>query len=386
MMKSSKTRILTTHVGSLPRPEKLVSMLIKQDKGEPYNASELSKFVSKVTKEIVKQQIKTGIDIINDGEAGKISYHVYAKHRLTGLENVTGQGVPGRPLPRDIKEFPEMVPKPLGGGGTELLQAVMCKGLVGHKNDNPGKTDIDNLRNAIKGLKPEGVFMTSVSPGCLVNYVPNDYYSSRDKYRDALTSAMRPEYELIDNAGFILQLDCPDLAGCRHTDQQDWSDKEFLWEVEKSVEALNEATSNIAPENMRMHICWLNYSGPHTHDIPISKIIGALSKARPQGLLFEGANPRHEHEWEDWKEAKIPDDKILIPGVIDSTNNFVEHPRLVAQRICRYADIVGRERVIAGTDCGFSTYAGRKAVYPSVVYAKLDALADGAKLATDSLW
>ena len=253
-------------------------------------------------------------------------------------------------------------------------------------NDNYGKTDIDNLRNAIKGLEPEGVFMTSVSPGCLVNYVPNDYYSSRDKYRAALTLAMRPEYELIDNAGFILQLDCPDLAGSRHTDQQDWSDKEFLREVEKSIEALNEATSNIAPENMRIHICWLNYSGPHTHDIPISKIIGALGKARPQGLLFEGANPRHEHEWEDWKEAKIPDDKILIPGVIDSTNNFVEHPRLVAQRICRYADIVGRERVIAGTDCGFSTYAGRKAVFPSVVLAKLRALAQGAKLATEKLW
>ena len=228
--------------------------------------------------------------------------------------------------------------------------------------------------------------MNSASPGCLVNYVPNTYYPGRDDYRSALVEAMRNEYNAIHKAGFILQLDCPDLAGSRHTDHQDWSENQFLTEVEKSIEALNEATSEIPPNAMRLHICWLNYAGPHTHDIPVSKLIKLLCSARPQALLFEGANPRHEHEWEDWGAAKIPDDKVLVPGVIDSTNNFVEHPVLVAQRICRYADIVGRERVLAGADCGFSTYAGRKAVFPSIVMAKFRSLAEGAKIATKRLW
>lgn len=230
--------------------------------------------------------------------------------------------------------------------------------------------------------------MNSASPGCLAVYVPNTYYPSRDDYREALIAAMRPEYLAIHEAGFVLQLDCPDLAGCRHTDHQDMTEAEFLADAEKSIEALNEATAGIPPEAMRLHICWLNYPGPHTHDIPVSRLIGLLGKARPQGLLFEGANPRHEHEWEDWKAAAatIPDDKVLIPGVIDSTSNFVEHPVLIAQRLCRYADIVGRERVLAGADCGFGTYAGRKRVFPSVVMAKFRAMADGARIATERLW
>jgi len=228
--------------------------------------------------------------------------------------------------------------------------------------------------------------MNSVSPGCLVNYIPNKHYPGRDDYRNALVEAMRNEYNAIYKAGFVLQLDCPDLAGSRHTDHQDWPETRFLSEVEKSIEALNEATSEIPPEAMRLHICWLNYAGPHTHDIPVSKLIKSLCSARPQALLFEGANPRHEHEWEDWKAAKIPDDKVLVPGVIDSTNNFVEHPVLIAQRICRYADIVGRQRVLAGADCGFSTYAGRKAVFPTIVMAKFRSLAEGAEIATKRLW
>ena len=228
--------------------------------------------------------------------------------------------------------------------------------------------------------------MNTVSPGCLSTYVPNRHYPGRDEYREALIEALRPEYNAIHAAGIVLQLDCPDLAGARHTDYQAMDEKEFLADAEKSIEALNAATSDIPPEAMRMHICWLNYAGPHTHDIPIKKLLGLLAKARPQGILFEGANPRHAHEWEDIRDAGVPEDKVLIPGVIDSTSNFVEHPQLIAQRICQYAGIVGRERVLAGSDCGFGTYAGRKGVFPSVVQAKFRALAEGARMASDRLW
>jgi 5-methyltetrahydropteroyltriglutamate--homocysteine methyltransferase len=324
--------------------------------------------------------------VVSDGEMSKMAYNIYAKHRLTGLGATDGTGVPGRKTPRDIQDFPEMEAAPLGGGGPELMQATVCNGPVAYADHAPLERDIANLKSATAAAGPHDVFMNSASPGCLANYVPNAFYPSRDEYRENLIEAMRPEYNAIHECGFVLQLDCPDLAGSRHTDHQDWTEDEFLADAEKSIEALNAATADIPPEAMRMHICWLNYAGPHTHDIPVARLIGLLCKARPQALLFEGANPRHEHEWEDWKAAKIPDDKVLIPGVIDSTSNFVEHPKLVAQRICRYADIVGRERVLAGSDCGFGTYAGRRAVYPSVVMAKFRAMAEGAGIASDRLW
>jgi 5-methyltetrahydropteroyltriglutamate--homocysteine methyltransferase len=228
--------------------------------------------------------------------------------------------------------------------------------------------------------------MNAVSPGCLSTYVPNMHYPSRDEYREDLIEALRPEYNAIHEAGFVLQVECPDLAGARHTDYQAMDDEDFLADAEKSIEALNAATSDIPPEAMRMHICWLNYAGPHTHDIPIKKLFGLLARARPQAILFEGANPRHEHEWEDFQDTNLLDDKVLIPGVIDSTSNFVEHPVLVAQRICNYAKVVGRERVIAGSDCGFGTYAGRRGVFPPVVLAKFQAMAEGARIATERLW
>ena len=385
-MKLSSERILTTHVGSLPRPDDLLEMLGKEDRGEPVDTVALHARTAEAVKQLVKDQVEAGIDVVSDGEMSKMAYNIYAKHRLNGLGATDGTGVPGRKLPRDIQDFPEMEAAPLGGGGPELMQATVCNGPVAYADHAPLERDIANLKSATAAAGPHDVFMNSASPGCLANYVPNAFYPSRDEYRENLIEAMRPEYNAIHECGFVLQLDCPDLAGSRHTDHQDWTEDEFLADAEKSIEALNAATADIPPEAMRMHICWLNYAGPHTHDIPVARLIGLLCKARPQALLFEGANPRHEHEWEDWKAAKIPDDKVLIPGVIDSTTNFVEHPQLVAQRICRYAAIVGRERVLAGSDCGFGTYAGRRAVYPSVVMAKFRAMAEGAGIASDRLW
>src|SRR5215510_9110983 len=360
-MRLSTNRILTTHVGSPPRPEDLVELLRRQDRGEPVDAAALQARAKQAVLHCVAEQIEAGLDVVNDGEMSKMSYHVYLKHRLSGLSNIEGFGVPGRPHPRDILDHPEMIQAPLA-------------------------RDLANLGAAAAAAKPVDVFMTSASPGCVATYVPNRYYPDRSKYREALAVAMRTEYEAIQRAGFVLQLDCPDLAGCRHTDYQDMSESEFLKDAEKSIEALNAATAGIPSEAMRLHICWLNYAGPHTHDLPVAKLFPLLAKARPQAILFEGANPRHEHEWEDWQSAKLPDDKVLVPGVIDSTSNFVEHPRLIAHRIRRYADIVGRERVMAGADCGFGTYAGRKAVYSSVVLAKFRALAEGAAIASAELW
>ena len=385
-MKTSKDRILTTHVGSLPRPDDLVDLLRLQDQGQDVDWAVLNSRIGKVIDDVVSLQVENGVDVVNDGEASKMSYHVYAKHRLAGLGNANGEGVLGRKTPRDTQDFPEMNLERAGGGGTGLLQAAVCEGPVTHADMRPVTRDIARLGDALSKTPAHEAFMSSVSPGCLMTYVPNQFYGDRDQYRVALIDALRPEYQAIHEAGFVLQLDCPDLAGCRHTDHQDWSDEEFLKDAEKSIDALNAATEDIPPEAMRMHICWLNYAGPHTHDFPVKKLFDLLNKARPAALLFEGANPRHEHEWEDWAAAKINDDKILVPGVIDSTSNFVEHPQLIAQRLCRYADIVGRERVMAGSDCGFSTYAGRKAVFPSVVWAKFRALAEGARMATERLW
>ena len=385
-MKLSSERILTTHVGSLPRPDDLLVLLRKEDRGEPFDVAALNARVTTAVAEVVAAQVATGVDIVNDGEMGKISYHVYAKHRLTGLQSIDGTGVPGRPAPRDMLDFPDMAAEFLSRAGTEMMKATVCKGPVSFANRAPLDRDIANLTAAAKVSKPVETFLSSVSPGCLATYVPNMHYPNRDAYREALVEALRPEYEAIHKAGIVLQLDCPDLAGARHTDYQAMTEAEFLADAEKSIEALNAATRNIPAEAMRMHICWLNYAGPHTHDLPVRKLFDLLAKARPAGLLFEGANPRHEHEWEDWKAAKLPDNKVLIPGVLDSTSNFVEHPLLIAQRLCRYADVVGRERVIAGTDCGFGTYAGRKGVYPTVVQAKFRAMAEGAKIATDRLW
>jgi len=391
-MKNSTDRILTTHVGSLPRPENLLDLLEKQDKGESYNSDDLRAEVVKAVNEIVATQVENGIDIVSDGEMSKLSYTVYVKHRLGGLAEGTeelGAGKDGKALaPKDFQDHPGFMEwrvslRDMPGTRFTPPRAVEP---VSYGNTEPLEDDLANMKQAVTAAEPVDAFINTASPGVLPSFVRNGYYPDDDSYVAALADTMKTEYDAIHQAGFLVQIDCPDLAMTRHLAHQDKSDADFLKIAQRNVEAINHATRDIPAESMRMHICWGNYPGPHTHDVPVSKIVDIVMQGRPQALLFEGANPRHEHEWEDWAAAKIPDDKILVPGVIDSTNNFVEHPRLIAHRIKRYADIVGRERVIAGTDCGFSTVAGMIRVYPSVVWNKFRCLAEGAAIASKELW
>lgn len=381
----SQHRILTTHVGSLPRPQELFELLIAEDRGEAMDIERLRALTTRSVADIVRQQIECGIDIVSDGELSKSSYTHYVKHRLTGIASVVQTaGGPPPHVPRDMRDHPDLMAANAGGRGTarNLLAPLICEGPVAYRDGAPLQRDLANLKAAIGGNSPARPFMTSASPGTLAHFIRNGHYASEDAFLSDLAEAMRPEYEAIAAAGVMLQIDCPDLAMSRHITYQALSDAEFVRVAERNVAALNHATRNIPPAKMRMHVCWGNYPGPHTHDIPVDRIAATIMKARPGAVLFEAANPRHEHEWEDWKKVTIPSDKVLIPGVIDSTTNLVEHPRLVAQLIGHYVAIVGPERVIAGTDCGFGTVAGRDVVAPSVVFAKLRALTEGARLAS----
>ncbi len=393
-MKLSTDRILTTHVGSLPRPPDLLAFLEAREIGQDFDHRAFEKSLSGCVDEIVEKQVAAGIDIVCDGELGKISYTFYVRHRLSGITAFRGGDTDKPPQTgahRDLLDHPDFMQRlNQARGGTSWFsrEAVpCCTGPVAYRDRRPLETDLHNLAAACTKTKPLEAFMNAASPGVLTKFVPDRFYRDEDAYVDALANALKEEYEAITRAGFILQIDAPDLGSARHNQYQHLTDDEFLRIAERNIAALNHATANIPPEAMRMHLCWGNYEGPHTHDIPLAKIFEVCMRARPAGLSFEAANPRHAHEWEDLSGAKIPDDKILIPGVIDSTTNFVEHPRLITQRICRYADIVGRERVIAGADCGFATFAFvNNAVAPSVVWAKLAALAQGAEIATARLW
>jgi 5-methyltetrahydropteroyltriglutamate--homocysteine methyltransferase len=393
-MKISTDRILTTHVGSLPRPPELLAILEARETGREFDQAAFDERLAASVDEVVKKQVAAGIDVVCDGELGKISYTFYVRHRLSGITVLRGgdnDQPPQTAAHRDLLDHPDYAQRlAQARGGTSWFsrEAVpCCTGPVAYRNRLPLETDLKNLTAACAAARPVEAFLNAASPGVLTKFVPDRYYQDEDAYVDALANALREEYEAITRAGFILQIDAPDLGSARHNQYQHLSDEEFLRIAERNIAALNAATANIPPDAMRMHLCWGNYEGPHTHDIPLAKILDVAMKARPAGLSFEAANPRHAHEWEDLRGAKIPDDKILIPGVIDSTTNFVEHPRLIAQRICHYADIVGRERVIAGTDCGFATFAFvNNAVAPSVVWAKFAALAEGARIATSRLW
>ena len=384
----SSDRILTTHVGSLPRPQEVVDLLFAQDRGEAVDSKKFDATIRNAVADAVSKQVRAGLDIVSDGEMGKISYATYIRHRLTGFE--PGQ-VP-RATPQDLDDYPEYRDKIAASGATPKYVRPVCKGPIKVKSLEPLHQDIARFKDAIAKAKTEGAtitdgFMTAASPGTIAAFQPNEYYPSHQAYLEALAEAMRSEYETIVNAGLVLSVDCPDLAMGRHIKFRGVDDDEFVRNAELQVEAMNHALANVPADRTRFHICWGNYEGPHTRDIAMSKILPVALKAKPRCLLIEGANPRHEHEWELWETAfKLPPDKVLVPGVIGSNSNYVEHPDLVAQRIVRYAKVVGRDHVIAGTDCGFGTFAGFGAVYPDITWLKLKSLAGGAKIASQKLW
>jgi 5-methyltetrahydropteroyltriglutamate--homocysteine methyltransferase len=380
-MKTSTDRILTTHVGSLPRPQPVVDLLFAQDRGEPYDQAVFDQTMLDGVREIVNRQAEVGIDIVSDGETSKISYATYIRHRLTGFE-----GDSSRPTPQDLDDFPDFRDKLVKEGHSATYRRPVCKGEIKVKNLEPLKKDIVHMKDALAKSNVAEGFMNAVSPGTIAVFQPNEYYPSHEAYMGALADVMREEYETIVNSGLILQLDCPDLAMGRHSRFKNLTEEQFLRNAEIQVEALNHSLANVAADRVRLHICWGNYEGPHVHDIPLLKVLPILLKAKPMAFLIEGANPRHEHEWEIWATHKLPEGKVLVPGVLDSSCNFVEHPRLVAQRIVRYAELVGRDRVIAGTDCGFGTFAGFGPVHPSICWAKMKSLTDGAEIASKKLW
>ena len=380
-MKTSTERILTTHVGSLPRPQEVADLLFAQDRGERYDPAHFDEVMRRGVSEAVRLQQAAGIDIVSDGETSKISYATYIRHRLTGFE-----GDSPRPTPQDIDELPDYRDKLVAQGASAKYLRPVCKGPIKVKDREPLVRDIGRIKEALAKSNVAEGFMNAVSPGTIAVFQPNEYYSSHAAYIEALADAMRAEYETIVQSGLLLQVDCPDLAMGRHSRFRELTDEEFLRAAEVQVDALNHALANVPADRTRMHICWGNYEGPHTHDIPLLRVLPLLFKAKPMALLIEGANPRHEHEWEIWKTYRLPSEKILVPGVLDSSCNFVEHPELIAQRLSRFAENVGRERVIAGTDCGFGTFAGFGPVHPSVCWLKMRSLAEGAALASKKLW
>ena len=331
--------------------------------------------------EVVALQAEAGVDIASDGEMSKISYATYIRHRLTGFE-----GDSARPTPKDLDDFPEYRDRLVAAGHSATYRRPVCRGAIKVRDLKPLERDIANMKAALaKSSVTEG-FMNSVSPGTIAVFQPNEYYPTHEAYLAALADAMRAEYEMIVNSGLLLQLDCPDLAMGRHTRFKNLSDAEFLRNAEMQVEALNHALANVPADRVRLHVCWGNYEGSHVHDMDCSKIFPIAIKVKPMALLVEGSNARHEHEWEAWQTIKLPDDKVLVPGVIGSNNNYVEHPEVVSQRILRYAGVVGRERVMAGSDCGFGTFAGFGSVYPPFCWMKMRSLGDGARLASKKLW
>lgn len=381
-MKNSSDRILTTHVGSMPRPQYVVDQLFAQDRNENYDPDQFDTVITRAVGEVAEKQVNAGVDIISDGEMSKISYATYIRHRLTGFEIAE---VP-RATPKDLDDFPAFKQRLAEQGGTPKYHRPVVRGEIKIKDLTPLEKDIANLKAAAEKAGATEAFMNAASPGVIAVFQPNEYYKNDEDYLQALAEVMKVEYEKIVEAGLLLQIDSPDLAMGRHIRFRDDDLSTFRKAAQRQVEALNYALQNVPADRVRMHLCWGNYEGPHTHDVELHEIIDIVLSAKPQAIQFEGANPRHSHEWQTWANADIPDDKILIPGVLDTTTNFVEHPDLVAERIERYANIVGKERVIAGTDCGFGTFAGFGAVHPDIAYAKLESLAEGARRASEKLW
>jgi len=369
------SKILTTHVGSLPRTQEVVDFIFAREKEQPYDQAAFDACMTSAVSETVRRQVEAGVDIVSDGETSKISYATYVKDRYTGFD-----GDSPRNAPADLKEFPTFLQRLADEGGTPTYARPMCVGEVKSKGQGELEKDIANLKSAMAEHGVERGFMNAASPGVISLFLQNDFYPTREAYLEALANAMKAEYETIVASGLDLQLDCPDLALSRHMLFNDLSDEEFIKIANSHVEALNYALSDVPAEKVRVHICWGNYEGPHICDIPMSKMFDTLMSTKASYVLFETSNPRHGHEWSVFKDRKndIPEDKVLVPGVVDTTTNFVEHPDLVAQRIDRFVDIVGADRVIAGSDCGFGTFAGFGAVDPEIAYAKLSSLSQGA--------
>lgn len=375
-------RILTTHVGSLPRSAAVTDLVFAQERGEVVDAAQFDRVIGGAVDDCVGRQVAAGIDLVADGEMSKISYATYIKDRITGFD-----GDSPRVPPADLEEFPDFLQRQASSGGTPTYRRPCCVGPIAPMTLAPLEADLRHLQAAVDRHRPTGAFMNAASPGVIALFQPDRHYGDPDAYLEALAEAMRPEYEAIVAAGFILQLDSPDIGVGRHMTHKDRTDAEYLLVVERHIDVLNHALRNVPADRVRMHVCWGNYEGPHHRDIEMRTILPALMRAKPQGLLFEAANPRHQHDWQAFRDLAhlVPDDRVLIPGVIDSTTNFIEHPEVVAQRIAAFTDLVGPDRVIAGSDCGFSTFAGFGAVDPDIVYAKLQTLAVGAELASSRL-
>jgi 5-methyltetrahydropteroyltriglutamate--homocysteine methyltransferase len=380
-MKRSTERILTTHTGSLPRPEDLIRAMFAREEGVPVDAAALAARIRSAVAEVVQKQAGIGLDIVNDGEFSKPSYATYVKDRLTGF------GGASHPLEyRDLADFPGMARRVFGDPGRARRKTPACTGPIAVRDADAVRVDVDDLRVALPDVTAAEGFLTAASPGVISLFFRNDHYPTHEAYLAAIAEAMRQEYEAVAQAGLILQIDCPDLAMGRHIQYASLSVEEFRKKARLHIEALNHALARVPPEQARIHLCWGNYEGPHHHDVALAEIFDVVLTARPTGISFEAANPRHAHEWKLFERVKLPPDKVIIPGVLDSTTNFIEHPELVAERIVRLARLVGRERVIAGTDCGFGTWVGQAAVDPDIVWAKLASLVEGARLASRELW
>jgi 5-methyltetrahydropteroyltriglutamate--homocysteine methyltransferase len=378
-LKASSERILVTHVGSLPRSQAVTDVLFARDRGEEPESG--NAVITDAVREVVRRQVEAGVDVVSDGEMSKISYATYIKGRLTGFAGDTPRE-PGQ----DLVEFPRILKRLAEGGATAKYRRPRCVGDIRVSSLQPAQMDVQNMKAATAAATPSEAFLNAASPGVIALFQPNDHYKSQDDYLEAVAEGMRAEYELITASGLLVQIDSPDLAMGRHTMYRDRSVEEFLNRAAKHIEVLNHALRNVAPDRVRMHVCWGNYEGPHHHDVPLERLLPVVARARIGGLLIEGANPRHAHEWAVFRDFRVPEDWIVIPGVISSTTNYIEHPLLVAERIGRYVDLLGRERVIAGSDCGFGTFAGFGPVDPDVTYLKLRSLAEGAAIASRRLW
>ncbi len=377
----STERFLTTHTGSLPRPDDLIRMMYAKEEGVPVEGQALAVRVRAAVAEVVKKQVDVGIDIVNDGETSKPSYATYVKDRLDGFGG-TGNTF----VYQDLVDFPDLAKRVFGDPGRSRRKTPACNAPIRVRDENAAKVDVENLKRALAAANATRAFLSAASPGVVSLFFRNDHYPSQEAYLFAIADAMRHEYEAVAAAGIVLQIDCPDLAMGRHIQYAALSLSEFRKRAAMHIAALNHAVANIPPEQLRMHVCWGNYEGPHHCDVPLADIIDLVFTARPSAISFEAANPRHGHEWTLFERVKLPAGKVLIPGVIESKSNFIEHPELVAQRLGRYAKLVGRENVIAGSDCGYGTWVGQAAVDPDVVWAKLGAMVEGARIASRRFW